>query len=136
MYKKISNFIGSLLALILAGLPGLVLAEAAAPTSEKVDFGLEETAAAGKLITDANRPPAIGPATVAGTIVGYLLAFVGVIFFILMIYGGMLWMTARGSEEQIKKAQDLIKSAIIGLVIIGLSYVVTRFVLTQLIAVV
>lgn len=92
------------------------------------DFGLEETARA------ANLPrTGAGPAAVAGVITGYLLAFVGVIFFVLMLYGGIRWMTARGNEEQIKKAQELIKSAVIGVVIIFLSYVLTRFVIRNLI---
>lgn len=100
--------------------------------AQRAGFGLEETAAAGNLITDAANPPTFGPATVAGRIVGYLLAFVGVIFFALMIWGGILWMTARGNTEQVTKAQDLIKSAVIGIAIVFLSYVITNFVLTTL----
>ena len=37
------------------------------------------------------------PSTI-GKIVGILLSFVGVLFFLLMIYGGIIWMTARGNE--------------------------------------
>lgn len=98
------------------------------PAPGEDTFGLEETAAA------ANLPrTAAGPAAVAGTLTGYLLAFVGVIFFVLMLYGGILWMIARGNEEKVKKAQELIKSSIIGVVIIFLSYVVTRFIISNLI---
>ncbi|MBI4135873.1 hypothetical protein HY477_04030 [Candidatus Uhrbacteria bacterium] len=110
----------------------IALSVTAVFAQDKAGFGLEETAAAGGLISDANSPPAFGPATVAGRIVGYLLAFVGVIFFALMIWGGILWMTARGNEDQVKKALDLIKSAIIGMVIVFASYVITNFVLTRL----
>src|SRR6056297_205117 len=43
-----------------------------------------------------------------GKIVGAALSFVGVLFLLLMIYGGILWMTARGNEEQVGKAKNLI----------------------------
>ena len=89
-------------------------------------FGLDATAG------PAGLKSARGPAAAAGLIVGYFLAFIGVVFFVLMVYGGILWMTARGSEEMIKKAQELIKSAIIGMIIVFLSYAVTQFVLSRL----
>lgn len=93
------------------------------------DFGLRDTAKWGGLLPKNEN---LGPAALAGTIVGYLLAFVGVIFFGLMLYGGFLWMTARGNTEQVKKAQDTITTSIIGIIIIFLSYVVTRFVVARL----
>lgn len=97
------------------------------------DFGLKETAEAGGLKPIGREPAVGGVASLAGTLVGYLLAFVGVIFFALTIYGGILWMTARGNEEQVKKAQELIKSAVIGLVVVFLSYAVTNLVITNLV---
>ena len=103
---------------LTAGLPALAQ-----------DFGLTQAAKEAGFKTGG---AVGGPATVAGKIVGYLLAFVGIIFFALMLYGGILWMTARGNEEKVKKAQELIKSAVIGLVIVFLSYVVTNFVLSNL----
>jgi hypothetical protein len=57
-------------------------------------------------------------ASYLGSIVKYILSFLGVIFIILIIYGGFLWMTAAGDSEQIDKAKDIIKSSVIGLVII------------------
>lgn len=95
-------------------------------------FGLEETAAAAKLIQSKTNPPDFGIATIAGTVVGYLLAFVGVIFFVLMLYGGFLWMTSRGNEEQVKKAVGILRSAVIGIIIVFASYIITRLVVTQL----
>lgn len=41
-----------------------------------------------------------------GQIISIVLSFVGVIFMILLIYGGFLWMTAGGNEEQIKKQKE------------------------------
>ncbi len=63
-----------------------------------------------------------------GTIIGALLAFIGVIFFILMIYGGFLWMTAQGNEEQITKAKNLIIAAVIGIIIVMSAYAITAYI--------
>lgn len=74
------------------------------------------------------------PATLIGKIVGAALSFVGVVFFILMIYGGILWMIARGDEQQVTKAKDLIIAAIIGIAIVIGSYAITSFVFTDVIS--
>jgi len=64
------------------------------------------------------------------TIINVLLTFVGVVFFLLLIYAGFLWMTARGNEEQVKKAKELMKQIIIGLIIIISSRLVTELILS------
>jgi len=64
----------------------------------------------------------------AGKVLGAILSLVGILFFGLMLYGGILWMTARGNEQQTSKAYDTIISAVIGLVIVLSSYVIVNFV--------
>ena len=56
----------------------------------------------------------------------------GIIFFLLMFYGGYTWLMARGEEEEIKKAQNIIIGAIIGLFIMVGSYAITNFVLSRM----
>lgn len=56
--------------------------------------------------------------SIIGMIVSTALGFLGIIFLILIIYAGYNWMTARGNEEQVTKAKDTLKTAIIGLIII------------------
>ena len=68
------------------------------------------------------------PSPIIGSLIGTILAFVGVLFFILVIYGGLLWMTARGNEQQIEKAKNLIGSAIVGLIIVLSAYAITAFI--------
>ena len=63
-----------------------------------------------------------------GGIVGLILSFVGVIFLILTIYAGIMWMTAQGNSAQVEKAKDLLINALIGLVIITAAYSITTFV--------
>lgn len=56
------------------------------------------------------------------------LAFLGIIFLILIIYGGFTWMTSRGDQSQIEKARKTLGAAIIGVAIIAASYAITYFV--------
>jgi hypothetical protein len=67
-----------------------------------------------------------------GDVIKVALTAVGSVFFLLMIYAGFLWMTARGDEEPITKAKDIIKAAIIGLVITVAAYSVTAFITGKL----
>jgi len=69
---------------------------------------------------------------VAGTVINTALSMVGLIFLVLMIYGGFLWMTAKGEESQIEKAQNIIRSAIIGIVIVMGAYAITFLVTSRL----
>jgi cbb3-type cytochrome oxidase subunit 3 len=65
------------------------------------------------------------PEAIIGSIVQVALSFLGVIFLVLMVYGGFLWMTARGNEEQVAKAKNLITAAIIGLIIVLAAYAIS-----------
>jgi len=64
--------------------------------------------------------------------IGIFLSFLGVIFLILMIYGGYNWMTAAGDEKKIDKAKDTIRAAIIGLIIIVAAYAISIFVVSRI----
>ncbi len=68
-----------------------------------------------------------------GTIISIILGMVGVIFLVLMIYAGYLWMTARGNEEQVTKAKNIIQASIIGLIIVVAAYGITVFVARNLV---
>ena len=63
--------------------------------------------------------------TIVGVGLKGAIGLMGIFFFILMVYGGFLWMTARGNDEQVTKAQDLIKDAIIGMIVVVMAYGIT-----------
>jgi len=71
------------------------------------------------------------PDILAAVVQGFL-GLLGVIFLILLIYGGYTWMTARGEEEKVEKAKDTIRRAIIGLAIIVAAFSITYFVFANL----
>lgn len=65
--------------------------------------------------------------TVGGIIRG-VLSVIGVLFLVLTVYAGVLWMTASGNEESITKAKKIITSSLIGLVIVVAAYGITALV--------
>ncbi|MBT3816836.1 MAG: hypothetical protein HOG08_00640 [Candidatus Magasanikbacteria bacterium] len=66
--------------------------------------------------------------SVVGTFINVALTMVGLIFLVLMVYAGYMWMTARGEESKVEKAQDIIRAAIIGLIIVMSAYAITTLV--------
>lgn len=75
----------------------------------------------------------VDPDKVVGLLISSLLGVLGVLFFILIIYGGYLWMTAHGVEEKIAKAKKIILSASVGLAIVMGSYLITTLILEVLV---
>ncbi len=65
--------------------------------------------------------------TIGGFIRGFL-GLLGIIFVILMIYGGYNYMAARGNDEMVEEAKKTIRRAVIGLVIVLMAYAITEFV--------
>jgi len=74
----------------------------------------------------------VQPEQVAAKLINTALSFLGVIFLVLMIYGGFTWMTARGNDQAVDKAKDIITAAVIGIVIVVSAYAITYFVVSQL----
>lgn len=85
--------------------------------------GLEETASKAGIAQSPASPDAV-----AGVVVGQVISLVGIIFLVLMIYGGAMWMTAGGDEKKIDKARSIIGAALIGLLIVVGAYAITQFV--------
>lgn len=67
-----------------------------------------------------------------GQIIKGVLSLLGVIFLILVIYAGFLWMTASGNDEQITKAKNILKASIIGVIIVMGAYAITYFVVDKI----
>lgn len=69
---------------------------------------------------------------IIGRFIYAALSLTGVIFVILMVYAGFLWMQARGKTEDIEKAKKIIETAIIGIVITALAFAITVFVISRI----
>jgi len=74
----------------------------------------------------------IGLATVIGAIVNFFLGFVGLVAVLILIYGGFNMITAAGDPEKFGKGRQMIIYAIIGIVIIVISWTVVGTLLAGL----
>lgn len=90
------------------------------------------------LIDSSDNPGNISAATggatsakgLAMTILNWFLGFLGFIAVAMVIYGGILYVTSAGEEEKTGKAKKILLYAIIGIVIIFLSFAIVNTVLT------
>lgn len=123
MSKKIA--LACLFLLVLAGTifvfkTNIVLAQG---------YGLNETVQEIDAFKDQNPQTDINfIQTKTGQIIGTALSFVGILFLILVIYAGIMWMTAQGNEQKVTKAKDLLINSIVGLIIVFAAYAITAFV--------
>lgn len=61
----------------------------------------------------------------------FALGIVGIIAVVLIMFGGLRWMAAAGNESIITEAKEIVTSAVTGLVIALLSYVILAFINPQ-----
>lgn len=95
------------------------------------DYGIENTANQTSL--ENSRLSTLSIPEIVGDIIGYGLGFIGIIFFAIIFYAGIIWMLALGKSERAERAKDLLEKALIGLLIVFASYAVSRLVITLLI---
>jgi hypothetical protein len=76
----------------------------------------------------AGYTPTLTFTDIVAAIIQTLLGIVGVIFFIMIIVGGVTWMTAAGNPEKVGKAKKLIINAVIGLAIVTSAYSISYFI--------
>jgi cbb3-type cytochrome oxidase subunit 3 len=105
-----------------------VFAADQAPTAESTgNYGLDTSAKGTGLLDKTNTPQSI-----VGTVVGAVLSLLGVVFFLLIFYGGLRWMLAQGNEAEVEKAKEILIAAVIGLIIVLAAYAITTFIGNQL----
>jgi hypothetical protein len=95
--------------------------------------GLKSVAA--KIGFDTNAEGGGSIAVVVGRVIKVALGLVGIIFLVLTLYGGWLYMTAAGSQERVEKARNLLRDSIIGLIIVITAYAITTFVVAAIVGV-
>lgn len=67
--------------------------------------------------------------TIIGRVINVVLGFTGVIFLLILLYAGFMYMTAGGNPDQVKKAVLWIRNGIIGLIIIVFSFAIVNFIM-------
>jgi cbb3-type cytochrome oxidase subunit 3 len=92
--------------------------------------GLLDAAGRAGFGQDSGTVPTLG--NLVGRYVTVFLGFVGTIAFVVFLYGGYLWLTARGNDEQVEQAKKYLFNGTLGIIIIVLAYSAAYFITTQL----
>jgi cytochrome bd-type quinol oxidase subunit 2 len=69
-----------------------------------------------------------------GRYINAFLGVLGVVFVVLIIYAGFLYLNSQGEADGTKKAVAMIKNAVIGLIIIFAAYAISNFVIQAVIS--
>ncbi|MEK7103289.1 MAG: pilin [Patescibacteria group bacterium] len=69
---------------------------------------------------------------IIGRAIQIILSVLGLVFLILVVYGGILWMVAEGDTSKVSKARGLLFHAVLGLIIVLSAFAITSFVLARL----
>lgn len=62
-------------------------------------------------------------------IINFALGFLGLLAVIMVIYGGFLYVSSAGNEENVKKAKQILLYAVLGIVIILISFALVNTIL-------
>lgn len=98
-------------------------------------FATNAFAQGSAILSGSDKPIAAAPGTLGQNItllINYFLGILGLIAVGFLIYSGVLMVTAGGDEQQISKARKIITYAVIGIVIILLSWTIVTFVSSAL----
>ena len=60
----------------------------------------------------------------------YFLSFLGIITAVMIVYGGVLWITSQGSDDKIAKSRKIIIASAIGLLLVTVAWVIVSFVVS------
>ncbi|MBP8689135.1 Ig-like domain-containing protein, partial [Patescibacteria group bacterium] len=69
---------------------------------------------------------------IIGSIIKVILSLFGIFATCIVVYAGVLWMTSKGEPEKINKAKEMMKNALIGMLIVVSSYAITSFLVGKL----
>jgi len=101
----------------LSVLPTLLLPAAAFAQLSEAQTDLAEVGTAiGTDATNNDLP------TLIGNIISALLSVLGIIFVVLVVYAGFLYLTAQGEDTKVKKAKTALQFSVIGFVLMLLSF--------------
>lgn len=72
---------------------------------------------------------------VIGNAINFVFVVAALLALVFLILGGVKWLTSQGEKEGVNKARETIVAAVVGLVIIFLSYLIVNFVLNLFVGV-
>jgi hypothetical protein len=74
------------------------------------------------------------PAALVGNIINTAIGILGVVALGLILYAGGLWLTAAGNDDKVAEAKKIIRTTTIGIVVVGLAYAITAFIISLVVS--
>lgn len=130
MSKKISLFLN--ISIVCSLLFGLMPAAGLAVSGDITDLMRNQLEPIEEVYSPRDD---VSPSTFSKNVakmINVVLGFLGIIFLVLILYAGTLWMISAGNEEKISKAKKTMVAAIIGVAIVLAAYSISYFVINQL----
>lgn len=90
------------------------------------DVGLDK-------VGDIGLSNAVDLRIIIARIIRIFIGLLGILAVGLIIYAGFLWMTSAGDEQKIEQAKNILKNAVIGLIIILSAFAIASFILNLLV---
>jgi len=78
-------------------------------------------------------PQTLGLTGLLNKIIKLVYAFVGILVFVMIVWGGIIYLTSRGNSSSIKDAQDRIVQALLGLFFLFASYLILNTINPELV---
>ncbi len=106
----------------------VIVAVLTSPTivsAEKLQERIKNQVVAGADRAGFDRSAGASPREIILDIIQIMLTFVGIILILLILFSGYLLITARGDDAKVEKATTNLRGAVIGFIIIILSYSIT-----------
>lgn len=129
MKKKITAFLILCLLSLILSLPYLVFAqEINTPVTQNPSSPLTKLQQVSDQGYQTEGVDEFSVAQILGRVVNVFISLLAVIFIIIIILAGYKWLTANGSEEKVKAAQDSITRGVIGLIIILSAWAIWTFI--------
>ncbi len=113
---------------VVAG-AALLLLSSVNDAAARLETGLNSTASEAGFSTSPGSGDLVN---VIGQLIRSAIGLTGVIFLVLTVYAGFLWMTAQGDSDKIEQARNIIKNCVIGIIIVAASYSITNFIFSSI----
>ena len=118
-FKRFAKYIS--VNVVLFAIPALVQAQTAI---DKAKSGVKGLADKTGLAGERTAPE------IVGGIINAVISVLGTVAVFLIMYAAGLWITAAGNEDKVTQAKTIIKQATVGLIILGLGYAITAFIVS------
>lgn len=115
-----------LCALAIAFAPLTVLAAPVIYDVDTIATGVDSAGSTAGLGDASDLPSLVGRG------VGVLLGILGLLFVVLTVYAGFLYLTAQGEDTNVKKAKKMLSQAVIGLILTVSAYAISNVVIDSL----